>query len=172
MSRFLLLLFFATFASAGLSGTYKWVDEEGRTHYSDEPRKGESGDKQADLPEISTVDPGRTPSNPAPQGTEGATDDVVYELVRVVRPAEGQVIWLDGEPIRLAAATNPPLKPGHRVRFLIDGKAVHDEPARRPSLELDALPPGRHTLRVRVVSTDGDGVAESAPVTFEVRRPE
>jgi len=150
---------------------YRWVDDSGVVHYSDEPR----GDaERIELPEPPTV---QLPS-PAPQGarTDEAEADAAdeapeYRRLAITSPGQEQTIQSAPGEVPVRIALEPRLREGHRIALLLDGEPVAQSPVDRLQLTLAPVDRGTHTLRARVVDGQDRVLARSRPVTFYLHRP-
>lgn len=177
----LLILFAAAFAWAPLAvaQVYKHVDEHGNVSYSDSPP--EPGAEPMDLPELSVVEPppktylpGREPK---PEATEDAAADEelslgdlrrMYRDFRLVSPAPEQSFWGTGNDATVAWAAGQPLRPGMSVVITVDGQKR--EPTVQPTLVLQQMDRGEHTVGAELVDARNRRIASAQPVTFYVRQ--
>lgn len=164
--RTLLLALLLTPALAS-AAVYKWRDEAGRLHYSDQPVDGAEA---VELPPPSTYKAPDTP--PARERPRLSIDEAAPEYRQVVitepdpdatyRNATGTV------PVRVVL--DPPLRGGHRVLFLLDGQPW-GEPQRTTTVQLQELPRGAHVLQAVVIDNRGERLARSEPVPFFLHKP-
>jgi hypothetical protein len=149
---------------------YKWVDDNGVTHYSDRPQPGA---KKVDVPAAQSFPAARTPpSAPAPRAAAPGHDaaaDSPYSNVQILRPGNDEAFVNAGYVVDVAAALEPPLAPGHRTWFVLDGQQLQDPAPDATSATL-TVERGSHTLQFQVADESGRIVASSAPVTFHVRQ--
>lgn len=160
------LLALAAPAFAGQT-VYKWVDEKGVTHFSDQPRSGaekvelSSGSNRADSPP-----PAYTPS--APQESK-AQSGPAYSRFVVESPQQDQAIINTGGKVTVQLSATPTVAPGHTVALYLDGAPVPDFGPTDLSYEFSNMPRGTHTVKA-VISEKGRTIQETPPVTFHVRQ--
>jgi hypothetical protein len=151
---------------------YRWVDENGVTHWSDRPVRGAEkvevpaaqGFKPPPVPQRSVV-----ASAPAPGGQAGPAGPVTYSSVEIVRPANDEAFVNTGGTVDVAASLSPALASGHRTWFVHDGRRLEGPSPSATSITLEAVR-GTHTIAIEIADETGAVVASSAPVTFHVRQ--
>lgn len=160
------LLALAAPAFAGQT-VYKWVDEKGVTHFSDQPTAG------AEKVEMSaganrTADP---PPSYASSGSEEPTAKAgpAYSRFVIVSPQQDQSIINTGGKVTVQLAATPSIGAGHTVALYLDGAPVSDFNSSGNSYEFSNLPRGTHTVKA-VVSEAGRTLQETPVVTFHVRQ--
>lgn len=160
------LLALAAPAFAGQT-VYKWVDEKGVTHLSDQPIAGaekvelQSGPNRAAAPAPTYSPPASTPE-PAKAGP-------VYSRFVIASPQQDQTFANTGGKISVQLVATPAIADGHRVALYLDGSQVSDFSPTATTYEFAEMPRGTHTLKA-VVSQNGRTIQETPPVTFHVRQ--
>ncbi|NMH67168.1 DUF4124 domain-containing protein [Shewanella salipaludis] len=154
---FLGLMFVACLAQATV---YKWVDKDGKVHYSDEPK---ANAQVLELKE-NTQNAIALPS-PAPDaGRRSATampDEIHYQL-NIASPAEEATIRNNNGDFELRVEVTPELAGQHLLALFMDGK-LQGEPQRQSLFSLKNIDRGAHSLQVRVVTQNGKVLASSSP---------
>lgn len=159
------LLALAAPAFAGQT-VYKWVDEKGVTHFSDQPIAGaekvelSSGPNRAATPAPSYTPP--TPQEPAKAGP-------VYSRFVVESPQQDQSFINTGGKVTVQLAATPALADSHTVALYLDGSRVSDFAPTAMSHEFSDMTRGTHTVKA-VVSQGGRTIQETPSVTFHVRQ--
>ena len=161
-----MLLLAAGFAAAS-GGTYRWVDAEGRVHYSDKPHPGA---EEVTLPKAQTFEPAPVPARrtPAPQPAS-APASVAY-TVRVVSPTVDEVLWNIEGDLAVRLSLSPALRGGDGIRIIYDGQVLTDLPETELSFTIPEVYRGTHTLAAAVIDDSGSELARSPTVTFHVRQ--
>jgi hypothetical protein len=142
---------------------YKWVDEQGVTHYSDQPH-----------PEAKTIDvqPVQTYSSPAEASSSADTVSAPAAGPRYVcevsRP-ENDEVFLNTHTVSGSLRLEPTPSAGDRVVIALDGKTVEGQSGN--TFLLTDLPRGSHTLRAAVYDASGRQLCATPTVTFHVRQP-
>ena len=150
------------------AATYKWVDKEGRVHYSDKPVEGA---ERVDLPELPTY---AAPVEPTAQrnGREPRRPDTgpAYTRFEFISPKSEQVFWdLVGKlPVQLAL--EPGLRDGDRINIYLDGKLTGNSPTTSLGMTLEEVWRGSHSLKAVVVGPDGAARITAESGTFHVKQ--
>lgn len=158
--------------TAGAGTLYRWVDENGRVHYSDRPHEGA---ERIDMPRAQTFSappvPQQQAADPAPaEGAAEAGEPLRYESIAVVSPSEQEVLWNIGTVLSVSLDLQPGLQPGHSVQVSLDGSVVGSWPAGSLSATIEPVYRGTHTLRATVVGDNGSELISSDAVTFYVQQ--
>jgi hypothetical protein len=143
---------------------YRWVDSDGKVHYSDQPAKGAS---KVRLPGISTykskpykkITPGKPKPKPA---------DQTYR-VRIVKPQEKETVRSNEGEIEVEVDVSPDLnvRRGHRLIISLDGKT---HIATTSKYKLTGVDRGTHVIAVQVFSSTGRVLSSSTSVTVHLRK--
>lgn len=146
---------------------YRWVDEQGRTVYSDIPKPGAEVVDLPPLPVFSPPAPGNAPEQPRP--AEQAAQP--YTALAIAQPGEEETIHDNSGTLGVALTLSPPLQTeqDHRIRIFLDGEAL---PATQTAMYffLTEIDRGAHILQVVVVDRSGQPLITSAPTTFYMWR--
>ncbi len=162
MHRYLLfsLMLGCFTASAGI---YKWVDEEGNVHYSDQEEKGA---EPVELPKTVTFSPPtastQTSSKSAP--VEGAA----YSKMAIVKPEMNETIRNSNGVVAVAIELTPALMPGDSITLYLDGNAVV-KGANQTATTLTQVERGSHTLRASVYDKNGAARISSSSIIFHLK---
>ena len=90
--KIVLVIFICIFA-LGISSAeiYKWVDENGITHYSDSPTENIPGTAETETDEIQSADPAPANTPPLPDETQkGALDSDIFDILDETQEDEAQ----------------------------------------------------------------------------------
>lgn len=159
-------------AASWAQTVYESKDKAGPV-FSDQPSPGA---KAVDLPPPNVVSP--PPVAPAP-AQPPATAAPPYRRFVITRPAGQDSIHSNNGAFAITAQLAPPLRPGDRVRVLIDGNPVptlfrsaspHIAPNDWQAAATGADQRGQHTLQLVVLDANGVAQIESAPVGFYLHR--
>jgi hypothetical protein len=151
-------------ASASAATIYKWVDENGVVHYSDQPHP-----KAQEI----TVAPAQTytaPPSPAARDGNQTTSGPEYRACEIIRPEKDEV-FLNTSTLTATVRMEPALAPTHRIVLTLDGKRLTNQPPTGRTFVLSAMERGTHSLTMVVEDNTGKAVCNSAPVQFHVRQP-
>ncbi|MCP3662384.1 MAG: DUF4124 domain-containing protein [Gammaproteobacteria bacterium] len=164
----LLLLLFPVISSAGI---YKWVDEKGVLHFTDQ---AEPGAEPVELRPATLYTPDLIPalqSDQQPVATEAPTSAAVsYEQVSISKPAHEETIHSNEGSVIVAFSSTPALAKGDRYKLLFDGQEVPTEGENNlPLMELQNVDRGTHTLQVEIVDQSGMTLIASEESIFYLR---
>jgi hypothetical protein len=164
------LLLLLALAAAGLSSTasaadvWKWVDEKGITHYSDQPVPG------ATRIEIRTGNVAEARSaQPEPSTPEPAAVNTNY-YVAIVQPQNGQSVINTAGQINIQIQVAPSIYTLHRVSLYLDGRLVEGFPRNTLVYTLTEVTRGTHNVNAVITDETGKTLRESAPVEFTMRQ--
>jgi len=144
---------------------YKWVDDEGVVHYSDQPHENA---QKVELKAPQTysaprVAPGTQASGPGKSGP-------VYQSCSLTSPTADQA-YVNVDSISASVAIVPPVRPGDKVVVTLDGQRVPGVPPEGGSFGISPIERGTHALQLYVQDPMGKNVCQSSSVTFYVRQP-
>ncbi|HEY7757778.1 MAG TPA: DUF4124 domain-containing protein [Burkholderiales bacterium] len=155
-------------SAAQAAKIYKWTDPQGKVIYSDRPRPG------AVEIEVPTEPAGIVPVPPrdAAQPGQPASRPAAYRTLKVVSPADQQVLENIGGLVNVSLSVDPSLQvaEGHAIRLRLDGRTLD---TRYPGAEiaLSNVERGEHTLAAEVVDRAGAVLIVSAAVAFTLHEP-
>jgi hypothetical protein len=165
--RALILLTALLAATAGATDVYRWVDADGQAHYSDQWRPGAEKIRIQESPGYSS--PQAAPRQAGDAGAGPAATAQGYELLEITSPAQEEVLWNIEGQLRVSLRMNPPLRPGHDLRLLLDGNP-QEMPAGSTEIQLTDVFRGVHTLKAEVANEAGTVLIASPTTTFMVRQ--
>ena len=153
---------------------YRWVDENGVEHSSDQPRDGaEKVEVRAPQSYSASESLRSTPTARAVgDNAEAPPATTTYTSVRIASPTHDSVAWNTGGEISVSIATEPALDTaaGHRVMLFLDGQAVGGTPTASTTVALSGIHRGSYELYAIVVDKDDIHLAQSETITFHVRQ--
>jgi hypothetical protein len=164
--RAVLFTLMSVLCTTAFSATvYKWVDENGVTHYSDQPH--ENAEKvQVKEPQTYKSSAVRTPlsrSQPEPQGNS-------YVACDVVSPGNDETLP-NSFSVTAAVQVSPTPHDGDHVVLLLDGAPVPGFPRAGGQMSITDLARGTHTLQAVVQDLNGKPLCQSGNVSFTVLQP-
>jgi len=166
-------------------GFYKWTDARGVVHYGEEAPKN-SRANVVDMPPITVAeDYGKQwlplelekPENskPSPVATAGVKKIAVepdfqptYNSLIFIAPKAGQSIKARDGDVSAMLSVKPPLKKGHKIIFIMDGKAQRKSKSRISNFT--NLNEGKHSLSANIINADGKVQMTSDELTFGINR--
>jgi hypothetical protein len=150
--------------SALAAKVYKWVDEKGVVHYSDQPH---ANAEALDVKSAQTYQSTGVASTPSRSVSASAQTSGAYQLCAIARP-ENDEVFLNTDTVSTSMRLNPALRQGDRITFTLDGKGVQSGASTSATLKVDR---GSHSLAVVVADSEGKAVCTTPSVTFHVRQP-
>jgi hypothetical protein len=159
-----LLLILCACASAWSATVYKWVDDNGVTHYSDQPNpkaeKLQISGAQTYESRAATVAP------PAPSVAPGSP--AAPAVCVIDTPAAGQVLHdtfsLTGH-VTLANSGD-----GSQATLRLDGQDISPLVGPNGAFEISQIDRGEHTLTLQVTDARGEVTCQATAVAFTVRQ--
>src|SRR5262249_16403233 len=147
---------------------YKWVDDNGVVHYSDQPHENAQkvelkAPQTYSAPKIPTPPPSsrrNAPSKPGP----------AYQSCSVTEPTPDQV-FMNTATVPAGVVVQPPVKQGDTAIVTLDGQRVPGVPASGGQFTISPVDRGTHSIQVSVQDSTGASVCSSTPVTFHVQQP-
>lgn len=161
-----LLITLAACASAWSATVYKWVDDNGVVHFSDQPnpkaQKIEvAGAQTYGAPATSAPSAAAAPVAPLPPGGP--------PVCVIDTPAPGQV-FLDTFSISGHVTLAHAGPEGSQTQLRMDGNDITAQLGPNGSFALNQIARGDHTLTLQVTSDHGDVTCQGNSVTFSIRQ--
>jgi hypothetical protein len=155
-------------ASVALPQAYRWVDEDGVVHYSDQPHPGAEEVELERAPAINMPAPRRSIAGTAPASATGEQQRMVgYDSLAVASPAAEETLWNIGGVLNVSLNLQPALQPGHRLRVYFDGTA---QEVSGMQFQLQEVYRGAHNLQAEVLDENGQLMIRSEPTRFYVQQ--
>ena len=173
MGRLALLIGLLVVAAAAVAATtYRWVDDQGVTHYSDQPHPG--ADKVA-LPQPQTYSsPPAAVRGPAAGTTANtrqpadATSSFHYDTCSIAQPADDEVLFDAAVTVR--GQLSPAARQGDKVVLLFDGASMEAPSPGQLEFRIEPVERGTHTVSLQVRDGAGRALCHSQPVSFHIRQ--
>ena len=163
---FTLLCFIGSVALAAT--VYRWVDEDGVVHYSDQPHA--NAEKMqvhaAQTYKSSGVD---TPAATGGGNAAASAPAAPYRGCAIVQPSDGQA-FANVDSLTVVVQTDPALHPGDKVYVSVDGQALNAGNPTGPQFVLSPVDRGTHTAQAQVKDSGGAVQCQTPSVTFEVHQ--
>jgi Domain of unknown function (DUF4124) len=164
MRAILFTLFSIACAVAFSATVYKWVDENGVTHYSDQPHENA---EKVQLAQPQTYSAQRGP--PQPKATP-APKSQTYSSCQVMEPMNEQN-FPNVTSVSTRVQVDPAPTGGDQVVLMLDGSRVPDFPVAGGSFTISPIDRGEHSLQAVVQDSSGKVLCQSPSVTFSVTQP-
>lgn len=163
---FLLLFLISPLLQAEI---FKWVDDEGNVHFSDQNQKGS---RPVELTPPTIIGTKAVPSS-QPQAATPQTEQksaVVYESVEIVKPTNDESLRLDGDGVvNVTIESSPGLADGNSYRLSLNGDVIENSIS-TGQVPLKNLDRGSHTLKVEIIDKAGNSLISSEEIIFHVLR--
>jgi hypothetical protein len=151
-------------AAASAATVYKWVDENGVTHYSDQPHENA---EKVQLTQPQTYSAQRGPPIPA---TAAPPASQAYSSCAVLEPTNEQS-FPNATSVSTRVEVAPLPRGGDQVFLLLDGTRVPNFPVAGGSFTISPIDRGEHSLQAVVQDSSGKVLCQSPNVTFTVLQP-
>ncbi|HET7756911.1 MAG TPA: DUF4124 domain-containing protein [Steroidobacteraceae bacterium] len=162
------LMLLAGPAALAATTVYKWVDDSGEVHYSDQPHPNAQKLEISGVQTYRALGAGANPAA-APRPIERAAPGY-YQGCAIAQPASEQTLE-NTDSVAVSVRTDPAPRPGDQIFLLLDGKPVNGGSATGAHFSISAVDRGRHTLQAQVRGNEGEVLCASPSVTFYVHQP-
>jgi len=168
MRKFLFTLMSVACTVAVSATVYKWVDENGVVHYSDQPH--ENAEKvQLKAPQTYTAPKTQAgPSQPPRQAASKPPSS--YQSCAISEPANDQV-FMNTDTVTAGVIVQPAVRPGDTAVVTLDGQRVPGVPASGGQFTIQPVDRGTHSIQMTVQDSSGATLCSSPAVTFHVQQP-
>jgi hypothetical protein len=152
--------------TASATTVFKWVDENGVVHYSDQPHenaqkvelKAPQTYSAPKMPDVPSSSPAVAPTGPA------------YKSCQITEPTNDQM-FMNTFTVTAGVSLQPAARPGDQVIVMLDGQRVPGVPAEGGPFTISPVERGTHSLQATVQDAKGKPVCQSQSVTFHVHQP-
>jgi len=163
----------ATSAAGADTVVYKITDRLGNVTYTDvAPKKPAKGSKVKAITivdvVVDTAAASITPARAYPPIERANATFRNYDKIAIVSPGNDETVRANNGNIVLRAAIDPPLRPGHKLRFYLGGTSVGTVSSEQ--LTLANVDRGTHYLRVDVLDENSEVLDRSPSSIFHLRR--
>lgn len=149
---------------------YKWVDENGVTHYSDQPH--ENAEKvHVAAPQTYSAPQAKNTAATAAQSAQPSTPaPSTYQQCSVVSPAASQN-FPNTDTVTAVTVISPAPHDGDKAALFVDGMMQPNFPVTGGSYTISPVTRGEHSLMLVVEDSGGRILCQSQNVTFSVTQP-
>ena len=155
--------------SLALGGTtvYKWVDDNGVVHYSDQPHPNA---EKLELQGVQTYSAGAaTVRGPADFGARPASSGAAYKGCLIVQPVDQQNLP-NAQSVAVRVASEPMPRAEDRVFIMMDGLGVNAGQPTGLSFNVSPIDRGEHTVSAQIKGPGDQVLCRTPPVTFYVQQ--
>lgn len=166
MRKSTLFLCLVAASSVVSAEVYRWVDPEGRVHFSDRPAPAAEA----------VAMPGSPGSGDAADAEAITAAEALlgpYNAFEIVSPEPNENLRVADGNLPLRLIIDPPLDTAHSLELVVDGAPLPlpDRQNQASQLSLSGIALGSHTVEAQIRGADGALIARTATVPFHVRRP-
>lgn len=161
----LALVFLSAFTSSAFSeDIYKWTDEQGNAHYSDQPSEKA---KKITIQPITTVPAVRIlPPITPPQG-DTSSEKTNY-VVKITSPQNNTAFHSPSGTVDISVNTTPQLSSSSQLIIRLDGSEVSR--GQTTQVSLNNINRGTHSLSAEIIDKSGNSLSSDTS-TFTIHRP-
>ncbi|MFG0453922.1 DUF4124 domain-containing protein [Shewanella mangrovisoli] len=148
------LLLLSLFAQATV---YKWVDKDGKVHYSDEPHPN------AEVVELKEKTLNQIALPPVKNDADDSQviQQIQYQVV-ITSPIEEETVRDNNGDFQVTATVTPEIKSQYLMALKLDGQTV-GQPQVGGIFQLKNIDRGEHTIVVDAMTQNGKVFASSSP---------
>jgi hypothetical protein len=146
---------------------YKWVDENGVVHYSDQPHPNAQKLQIEGVQTYSSKSAAvRAPAESETQAEAASS----YRGCAIAQPLDQQNL-VNAQSVFIRVQTDPVIRRGDQVFISMDGQVLNGGLATGMSFNVSPLERGSHTVQAQVKDTNGQTLCQTPAVTFYVQQP-
>ncbi|QYJ85935.1 DUF4124 domain-containing protein [Shewanella mesophila] len=160
---FAILMLLTASATAAI---YKWVDKDGKVHYSDSPIENAQAVEFKSNTENQIKLPPPVVRESAPKEPKQVGD--IYQM-RITSPSEEETIRDNNGNITIIGSITPDLAKNHVLVLLMDGQ-VTGAAQLTPVFNLENVDRGEHIFEIRALAQNGKQLASTPPRTVFLHR--
>ncbi|MCH1919537.1 DUF4124 domain-containing protein [Shewanella sp. A3A] len=160
-----LWIMLALIAMSAHGAIYKWVDKDGKVHYSDEPHPNAEVVQLNENTQNSVTIPAPKPLNITPAAAPATTEQQSRYQLSITSPQQEATIRSNAGDLTVAVNVEPQLASGHQLQLFIDGVAATELQA-AGIFQLHDIDRGEHQIEAKVVLQNGKVLASSSATTF------
>ena len=166
--RSVLFTLMSVACTVAMSATvYKWVDENGVTHYSDQPH--ENAQKvQVEAAQTYSAPPPPRSAVAVPKAAAAAAE--AYQRCALTQPANDET-FMNAYSVAASVLLEPAQRPGDQILIVLDGQRVPGLPTTGTQFTISPVDRGDHSLQALVKDSSGQVVCRTGSVTFHVHQP-
>ena len=157
--------------SVALAATtiYKWVDDNGVVHYSDQPHPNA---QKLQIEGVQTYSSNAAAVRaPAPSASETQAESAPGYRGCVVAQPQDQQSLTNAQSVFIRVQTDPSLRRGDQVFISLDGKPLNGGLATGMSFNVSPIDRGEHSVQAQVKDNNGQIACQTPTATFYVRQP-
>lgn len=147
---------------------YKWVDENGVVHYSDQPHPNA---QKLQIEGVQTYSShGASVPTPVQSPQERGEPARSYSGCAIAQPLDQQNL-ANVQSVLISVATDPAPRPGDSIYITLDGQGLNGGEATGASFNVTPIERGAHTVQAQVRDESGLVLCQTPSITFYVSQP-
>ena len=147
---------------------YKWIDENGVIHYSDQPHPNA---EKLQVEGVQTYSSSAAAvRGPISSGESNAASANPYKGCAVAQPLDQQNLP-NAHSVFIRVAADPVLRGDDRVFMTMDGQALNGGQPTGMSFNVTDLDRGEHSVQAQIRNPDGQVLCQTPTITFSVSQP-
>jgi len=166
--RALTIIIAALVLTPALASTivYRWVDEQGVVHFSDQPHPGAQKMRVEDAPTFSA------PPVPSSSGARTSSEPggPPPASCSIASPTDQQML-MNAYSVDGNIQMPPQVDPDDRVVLMLDGQVLTNAASLSGAFHIPQVDRGAHTLAAQVQAADGQVICQTPQITFFVHQP-
>jgi hypothetical protein len=167
MRRILFTLMLLACSAALATTVYKWVDENGVIHYSDQPHPNA---EKLQVQGVQTYPASSAATRgPLESGLSSAPSGNLYKGCVIAQPVDQQNLS-NAQSIFVRVASDPMPRAEDRVFITIDGQGVNGGAPTGLSFNVSSIDRGEHTVSAQIRGPGDEVLCRTPPVTFYVQQ--
>lgn len=162
------LLYLLTSLAIAESKIYRWIDEDGKIHFSD---TAVPGTEEFDMKEINLV-PVNAQQNNAFEDKLSFDDEkkeIIDYQATITSPENDKPLRSNEGTINIHVAVEPEKENTHTLQLYLDGKKL-GSPQISPAIRAQNIDRGTHQVQVELLDENGNGLAKTQVVTVHLQR--
>jgi CHASE1-domain containing sensor protein len=155
--RLIILISLLLLSAQSVATVYRWVDENGKVHYSDEQKNNaEAVELNENTQNNMTID------TPTKINVIPTTEASINYTISITSPQEEATVRDNNGAFTVSVSVTPQLPRGVLMTLLVDG--IITAPAQASNIfQLTGINRGEHSLVVNAVTQSGKVLASSSP---------
>jgi hypothetical protein len=163
--RAILFTLMSIVCTAAISATvYKWVDDDGVVHYSDQPHENA---QKVQLKAPQTYSAQKGPATTSVSSQAPSRPARIYQSCQMSAPTNDQV-FPNATSVTAGVNVQPTIRPGDQVIVTMDGARLPGVSADGGPFTISPIDRGSHSIQASIQDPQGQTLCQSAPVTFHV----
>ncbi|MEH6452640.1 MAG: DUF4124 domain-containing protein [Psychromonas sp.] len=160
----------STSSLAAQTKIYHWVDEDGKTHFSDTALPGTEQIEVHNDNILNSDIQTTTKSVKSDNLSSQVTDEPVIEYqATIISPEDDTALRSNNGTINIHVTTEPVKKNTHKLQLFLDGQAL-GSPQISPTISAQNIDRGTHQVQVQLLDENGNILALTQIVTVHLQR--